>query len=633
MRLLLSGLIYIAVSAVAALVLGESAGGLNWGISFVSLIVGATVGIALFFLMPAAPVRSASRTDSSRGELAPAAKPPVVAEGNEKYRSIWLCLVGFVFAIFAFRSFCWLFYFDGEKFAIQSPFNLGDLGLHLTYIKTFANGVSLWPDSPIYVYSKLRYPVGIDLFNGVLTNLGFDLRHQLAATGLLASLATFYALYRWGGTFTVAGFLFNGGIAGYAFLRTNQFLDYQGTSHVSWKSIPLTMFVTQRGLLYAIPAGLLLLRQWRIKYGSESDQGKQLLPVWAEYIFYATMPLFHIHTFIALSIVLLVLFLTRPPSRSPLLKLVGAAVLPAVIFVWLTTDKMHASSILQWHLGWTQTVGELGMPFFWFWLFNFGVFLPLAIALVGTVAREEWNELFARRSSAREPKERGPDLISTIIRRAHNFQLSIDAAYLAAAVLIFLLVMCVKTAPWEWDNIKLLIWAYFITLPILWNRMLVHWPFPARVGVCFILFFSGFVSLIGGLAAGRPGYEFAKRSEIDFVAAAIRRLPIEARFAGFPTYNHPLLLSGRKMVCGYPGHLWTQGITDYATVENQLKNLMLGQGDWKKSAHELRVRYLFWGNLEKTNYGNSTRPWEKQLPLVAQGSWGSIYDFGSDAKR
>jgi hypothetical protein len=193
-------------------------------------------------------------------------------------------LVGFVFAMFAFRSFYWLYYFAGENIYIQSPFNLGDLGLHITYIKTFANGVSLWPDSPIYVYSKLRYPAGIDLFNGMLTNLGFDLRPQLAATGLLASLATFYALYRWGGAFTVAGFLFNGGIAGYAFLQTHQFIDYQGTSHVSWKSIPLTMFVTQRGLLYAIPAGLLLLWQWRSKYGSDPDREKQLLPVWAEYI-------------------------------------------------------------------------------------------------------------------------------------------------------------------------------------------------------------------------------------------------------------------------------------------------------------------------------------------------------------
>lgn len=162
--------------------------------------------------------------------------------------------------------------------------------------------------------------------------------------------------------------------------------------------------------------------------------------------------------------------------------------------------------------------------------------------------------------------------------------------------------------------------------------MLVRWPLPARAGTCLILFFFGFVSLIGGLAAGRPGYQFANRSEIDFVAAAVRRLPVEARFAGFPTYNHPLLLNGRKMVCGYSGHLWTQGINS-TEVESKLDNLMLGQGDWKTTARELRVRYLFWGGMEKTNYGNSTRPWEKQLPLVVHGSWGSIYDFGSDAKH
>jgi len=592
MRLLSAGLIYVAVSTVVAVLLGEVAGRLNPSISFFSLMAGAIAALATFFLMSPAPPR-ASVSGST------------IDDPLSKYRSTWLCLVGFVFAIFAGRSFCWLLFFASEDINIQSPFNLGDLGLHITYIKTFANGVAMWPESPIYVHSQLRYPAGIDLFNGLLTNRGFDLRHQLIATGLLASLATFYALYRWGGTFTVAGFLFNGGIAGFQFLDTHKFLDYQGTSHVAWKSIPLTMFVTQRGLLYAIPAGLLLLWQWRSKYGSDREDQKQLLPVWAEYILYATMPLFHVHTFIALSILLLILFLTRPASRLSLLKLVGAAVPPAVFFVWLTTDHMRAGSILGWHFGWTQTVGDFKMEFFLFWLFNFGAFLPLAIALVWIVARQE--------------RERP---------RANKLELSIDAAYLATAVLIFLLAICVKTAPWEWDNIKLLIWAYFITLPILWRRLLIRWPITARAGTCLILFFSGFVSLIGGLAVNKDGYEFANRSEIDFVAAAVRRLPVEARFAGFPTYNHPLLLNGRKMVCGYAGHLWTQGINS-TDVENKLHNLMLGQGDWKKAARELQVRYLFWGKLEKANYITSTRPWERQLPLVAQGGWGSIYDFGS----
>src|SRR5437764_832294 len=375
MRLLSAGLIYVAVSTVAALLLGENAGGLNWSISFVSLIIGATGAIAVFFLMP----------PSSEGFCLAAEDDDPLA----KYRSIWLCLVGFVFAIFAFRSFCWLFYFDGENIDIQSPFNLGDLGLHLTYIKTFANGMSLWPDSPIYVYSKLRYPAGIDLFNGILTNLGFALRHQLASTGLSAFL---------------------------------------------------------------------------------------------------------------------VLFLTRPAARSSVLKLVAAAVLPAAIFIWLTTDRMRAGSILQWHFGWTQNVGELKMPFFSFWVFNFGVFLPLAIALTWIVARQESSDFSSRQSSAPELKQPGLGLLDSVLGRARKFELSIDAAYLAAAVLIFLLTISVKTAPWEWDNIKLLIWSYFINLPILWNRMLISWPFSAQVGACLVLFFSGFVSLIGGLAAGRPGY-------------------------------------------------------------------------------------------------------------------------------
>ncbi len=595
MRFLSAGLIYVAVSTVAAVLLGEIFGSLSPAVSFLSLVAGATVALATFFLIPAA-IAGNTITNSTDDPLL-------------KYRSIWLSLVGFVFAIFAFRSFCWLLFFASENINIQSPFNLGDLGLHVTYINTFANGVSMWPESPIYVDSQLRYPAGIDLFNGLLTNLGFDLRHQLVATGLLASLATFYALYRWGGTFTVAGFLFNGGIAGFQFLDTHQFLDYQGTSHVAWKSIPLTMFVTQRGLLYAIPAGLVLLWQWRSKYGSDSAEQKQLLPVWAEYFLYATMPLFHVHTFIALSLVLLVLFLTRPASRLPLVKLIVAAILPAFFFVWLTTDHMRAGSILEPHFGWTQNVGDFKMEFFLFWLFNFGLFLPLAIALVAVVAQQEGDP-----------------------RRSGKFELSMDAALLAAAVLIFLLAICVKTAPWEWDNIKLLMWAYFITLPILWRRLLLQWPLSARAGACLILFFSGFVSLLGGLAVNKGGYEFANRSEVDYVAAAVRRLPVEARFAGFPTYNHPLLLNGRKMVCGYGGHLWTQGINS-SDVESKLRNLMLGQGDWQKAAQELRVRYLFWGNLEKANYANSSRPWDKQLPLVAQGPWGSIYDFGDKPKR
>ena len=134
-------------------------------------------------------------------------------------------------------------------------------------------------------FSKLRYPAGIDLFNALLCLVHVDLMRGLVWTGLLGSLATFYAFFRWGGTFGVAGFLFNGGIAGFQFLKTLKFLDYQGTQAdivhrpIAWKSIALSMFVTQRGWLYAIPAALILLWHWRKKYFRQTPAVESRFPI------------------------------------------------------------------------------------------------------------------------------------------------------------------------------------------------------------------------------------------------------------------------------------------------------------------------------------------------------------------
>jgi hypothetical protein len=169
-------------------------------------------------------------------------------------------------------------------------------------------------------------------------------------------------------------------------------------------------------------------------------------------------------------------------------------------------------------------------------------------------------------------------------------------------------------------------------LPFLWTDLIARWTIPARIGVCIALFGSGFISLFGGLAAGRPGFEFSDRGELDAVGVAVRKLPAETRFAAYPTYNHPLLLQGRKVVLGYPGHLWTQGF-EYTDAYDLLTKLMQGSGDWRKIARALQVRYLFWGREEMINYPASKRPWEATAPLVASGTWGAIYDLEPRAVR
>lgn len=639
MKWLVAGLTFVNFSTLTGLVLGTVGHGLGTRIAAISFILGALFAAAAF-------VQTSD--------------PEKMNSAGGRWHKLPLWILGTCFALFAIRSFCWLIYIEGDQFRIQSPYNLGDLALHITYIRNFASGVPLWPDNPIYVFSKLRYPAGIDIFNSLLLLANVDLIRGLVWVGLLASIATCYAFWRWGGGFGIAGFLFNGGLIGFQVIKEFKFLDYQGDQTIAWKSIPLTMFVTQRGLLYAIPAGLLLLWHWREKFwpnhsavnagADDSPPGEKSgapfpqrkdgpLPFWVELSLYASMPLFHFHTFLALTIVIAVIFVLEcwvgisdlfydagTPGAPPLtgtqvktlfanltigrhfMMLVGGALVPATLFVWLITDHFNAGSVVGWELGWVQALkgDALARPFFSFWFINFGLWMPLILVYLGFVWWRTVTTGFPRRLPA-------------------------ETALLTAAVIIFLMVFFFKLAPWGWDNTKLLIWAYFIVLPLLWRGLIVQWSIPIRVALCIALFGSGFVSLVGGLAVGRPGFGFANRLEVDAVGDAVRTCSTEARFAGYPTYNHPLLLQGRRMVMGYPGHLWTQGFADYGETEKQLRELMRGAKDWRETARKLGVRYIFWGRGEETNYPMSTRPWQRTaLRVASDKEWGAIYDLEPD---
>ncbi len=626
MRWLAGGLTFVNISVVSAVLLGLAASGLGRGVAFFATLIG--VFFAVWAILATA---------------APSDSKPVV---RRPWSRVWFWVLAGCFAFFAFRAFCWLIFIDGNQLKVQSPNNLGDLALHFTYIRNLASGVPLWPENPIYAFSHLRYPVGTDLFNSLLVLLGFDLLRGLIWAGLLGSLATFYALYRWGGSFGLAAFLFNGGTAGFQLLQTWSFMDYQGDKSIAWKSLPLAMFVTQRGLLYALPAGLLLLYQWRAKYfqgaafsktpSSVATPNDGVLenaapcPLWVEVSLYATMPFFHLHTFMALSIVAAFLFIVGDASiRKQLGLLAGIAFLPATFLVWTITDHFKARSLMEWKPGWVQTVEDFRKPFLLFWFENFGILLPLVLLLVGFLLYRAW------KSFPREKPTAAPSSLAAEARYAGSlvtdiFRRTPALAFITPAALIFLFAYFVKTAPWGWDNIKLILWAYLITVPFLWRELIAHWDIPVRVGVCFALFASGFISLFGGLLHDPEGYGFADRAELDAVGVITAKLPVAARYAAYPTYNHPLLLQGRKLVLGYPGHLWTQGF-DYGKVSDALGVLMNGSPDWRKQARELRVRYIFWGREEKANYAQSTRPWEREAKLVASGAWGAIYDVETPA--
>ncbi len=669
-----------------------------------------------------------------------------------------------LFAIFSLRAFLWLVFRNGDDICVLSPNNLGDLPLHLTFIRYLANGAPFWPDSPIFSEGKLTYSIGMDFFNALLTLIGMDTVRGLLWTGLLGALGTSLALLRWGGAFTVIGLLCNGGLAVLAWFASapdaSLFHDWQ--AQWAWKNIALSILVTQRGFLFALPAGLLLLTSWRTRFFRDGEGWK--MPFHGELLLYAAMPTFHIHTFLALSFFLCVLLIARTAARKQIVRLIGAALIPATILSYLTVGMFktnaepmwedmgqfenppHRPSMdaLGWQPGWmvnddrtseiwnqfattapnVNFLAPLG-KFLIFWFGNFGILplllVPLLVALLRPVLPRSPSHLAAwgifigailvtpllglwdgyqhkslgalltggtgelgtraaavpvmaialliagfslRRWEPRSlllhrvffalaatlmfdslftllhswnphiPLLRANAVPLVLATIAFGFFLwrarQIDTGWptlMGVPALFFFFVCCnVRFAQWDWDNTKLMLWSLLIALPALWETILAHWPAPWRALACVLLFFSGFCSLLGGIGSEHHGHGFARLSTLDAVELAVRDIPITEAFAAEPTYNHPLLLCGRKLVMGYNGHLASHGIV-YGPVDDELDGLMRGFPDWRIRAARLHVRYLFFGPGERKVWPESYESWRMGATVVASGEWGEIFDL------
>ncbi len=521
MRNAASILVLVCISVVSAVVLAFVWGGLSHAVTLASF----TAGLA------AAAIAWRSVGPSSGG----------------RRLTEWDVALIVVFAVASLRAFLWLIYVVDDEWRVLSPNNLGDIALHLQFIRYLASGVDFWPASPILSGSPLVYPLGMDLFNSLLALAGVPVERGLVWTGLGGAVLTAWALWRWGGGFALAAFLFAGGLAGFAVFQTGTVDDFQ--SRLAWKNLFLAMFVTQRGLLYALPCGLLLLTAWREDFfGAGSGLAR-----WIQFLLYTTLPLFSVHAFVFLSLLLAAIFLCRPSARIPLLIFVGCAVPPASLAVYLVTGRFAAGSGLRWLPGWMQ-----GGDGWTFWALNFGISLPL----LGVLA---WLIAAGRRIEA--------------------------LAFAGTGIVVFLLCFLFAFAPWEWDNTKLLIWAWLACAPYLWAvviQPLTAWP---RAAVCFALFFSGAISLVGGLD-GRHGYKLALRSELAAGARDLNGVPPGDRLAIEPEYNHPAILLGRPVLCGYEGHLWSHGL-EYRNQWNDLHAILRRDPGWKELARRNGVKWVY----------------------------------------
>jgi hypothetical protein len=548
-----------------------------------SAVAGASAAtwLAAFFALLAGKLTRSAGAAALAGGLV-VAVAAVLSSRNAPGEGRWskleiLALIAFFAA--SLRQFGWLcFERDGWLLTLL-PYNYGDLPLHWTYVQHMAGGAAFWPENPIMTGERLRYPLGVDLLSAVLVQLGASVPGAFVSLGLAGAALTALALRRWGGALGVAGLLFSGGLAGFQILWTGRLVDYQ--DGVAWKNLFLALFVTQRGFLLALPAGLLLLWSWRRRF----LRGEPALAAWVEAALWGALPLIHLHSFLFVSIVGAVWGLGAGRWRRGLPSL-GLAFLPASWAVWEVTDRFRAAGLVGWKPGWM--IGGANPAVFL--LVNFGVWLPLAFVALAIA-------LLARRRE--------------------------DGLVLAPALGIFALLFLVRAAPWEWDNTKLMLWSYLVTLPALGSVVLRRLPRPASAAVVVLLLFSGAVGVLAASLGRGPRLELLNRAEYAAVCGALAGVGPDERVATVQTHNHPVALCGHALVAGYSGQLWSHGI-DARDVERDLASLLAGAPDWPELARRLDARYLFWGEREQAAYPLSPRPWS-QGAVATAGRWGTLY--------
>ena len=528
---------------------------------FVAASVSAAVGLAFLFDGLSRPLAWAA---FSIGLVAAVFAWRGIRARSQRPANAWDVLLLTVFALASLRAFLWLLYPVGDEWRVLSPNNLGDISLHIHLIRYLAGGVDFWPASPILAGAVLTYPLGVDLFNSLLLCVGVPVESGLIWVGLLGAGLSAWALWRWGGAFAIAALLFNGGLAGFLIFKTGQISDFQ--AELAWKNFFLAMFVTQRGFLYAMPCGLFLLSVWREDFFGRGSG----VPWGIPFLLYATMPLFSAHAFMFLSLILACAFLVSPRQRKFLAAFVAGAFLPATAALFLVTGHFSASSGLRWLPGWMQGNQEWlsytghhgpawiqGNEAWLFWIWNFGISLPLLLLL-------GWKLIRARRGDA--------------------------VCFAGTGLFVFLVCCFVSFAPWEWDNTKLFLWAWLACAPFLWD-MISEWRAPVRTLICFLLFFSGAVSLVGGID-GRHGYKLITRSELAETAAVIANIPFEDRIAVEPDFNNPVMLLGRPVLCGYVGHLMSHGL-DYHKQLDALQVVLKQEPGWQEALKSLDAKWLY----------------------------------------
>ena len=508
--------------------------------------------------------------------------------------------------------------------------NFGDLPFQLSVITSFAYGNNFPPEDPTYAGVRFTYPFLTDFVSAIFVRCGANLRQSMFIENFVVGLAFVGVLHRWAlellrdrlaAALTPLLVFLNGGFGWILLWPALQ--KYNSTSGllqslpVSFTVIPETtwrwgnavsaLLIPQRGFLLGLPLAVIVFTQWwlatedKITPGQDDTakeaklekskkkakkrttakaashvSGPAILDLRvssthrmiAAGVIAGLLPLVHAHSFVVVMVVGACIALLQRLWRPWItFALVASAI--ALPQMWWSThhSAVNASKFFEWQYGWDRGKDNV----FWFWLKNAGLFIPLTIAAV----------LWRGKSP----------LVS---RRLLLF--------LAPFSLCFIIPNVLKMAPWIWDNIKVLFYWWVAAAPLVAMLIARLWKKgPAQKFLALVLFVC--ITLAGALDVGAIVLRSNKYQVIDAAGVGFAELVKEkteprALIIHAPVHNHPVFLTGRRSLMGYPGHIWTHGL-EFTQRESEIKRIYAGGADAVLFLEKYGVQYAVVGPHER----------------------------------
>jgi uncharacterized membrane protein len=102
--------------------------------------------------------------------------------------------------------------------------------------------------------------------------------------------------------------------------------------------------------------------------------------------------------------------------------------------------------------------------------------------------------------------------------------------------------------------------------------------------------------------------------------------PPRAVFLAAPEHNQPVpTLGGRAVVAGYPGWLWTYGLSDWAQRTQDVDLMLAGQPGTPGLLRAYGVDYVVLGPQEVNGHKASRAYWEAHAKLVYSSAEYAVY--------